>query len=222
MSKSRSISNRHSFYDILTVNTLYVKKLANIILGPLQNISITGNAATVTNGIYQTDFSLDHSILKADSVNTPTALTLPEATLLGRKTGESISALSVSDTQTLLGITAPNVYTFERLEVVGGTTQNIDTDTIMTKIVVTSGGEDPGENTVTGALTDGTLDGMFKIIQVKLESGTDYQLQLKYTDASGTNETQTLHFDQNGASIHLVWDDEESCWLNVNTGVTFI
>ena len=51
--------------------------------------------------VHQTDYGAN-TILKADTVNTPSALTVAEQTLLGRITGGNIAALTVAQMITLL------------------------------------------------------------------------------------------------------------------------
>jgi hypothetical protein len=51
-----------------------------------------------------------NTILKADSDDTPIALTVPEQTLVGRKTGGVIDALTVTEIKTLLALTLDDAY----------------------------------------------------------------------------------------------------------------
>lgn len=56
----------------------------------------------VGDGVLKSTFDAN-TILKADTDNTPTALTVGEGTLVGRETGDVISALSAADARALLG-----------------------------------------------------------------------------------------------------------------------
>ncbi|KAJ3326707.1 hypothetical protein HDU76_012712 [Blyttiomyces sp. JEL0837] len=65
--------------------------------GGTANVDISGTSALVVNGVYTTDYSLNISILKADSAGQPTRLQIPENSFVGRLPGGLIQAISVDD-----------------------------------------------------------------------------------------------------------------------------
>lgn len=64
---------------------------------------ISGNAATVTNGLYTNQFGAN-TILKADVSGSPYAFELPEGTLLGRPVGGTISAITIGSVISTLNL----------------------------------------------------------------------------------------------------------------------
>jgi len=78
----------------------------NWIAGGTADIDISGNAATVTDGIYTTIFQNDHTIIKADVAGTPIELFVPEESVIGRIQGGVIDAISFTDLGNLLNITS--------------------------------------------------------------------------------------------------------------------
>ncbi len=94
-----------------------IKKIDDKI-GIIDSAITTGDAAQVSNSLYDAN-----TILKADTDDTPLALTVPVDTLVGRKTGGNISALIPADVLTVLGITA----TIAELNFVSGVTSAIQT-----------------------------------------------------------------------------------------------
>lgn len=66
-----------------------------------------------------------NTILKADTDNTPAALTVSVDSLVGRLTGGNITSLSVSDVRTLLGLTDENLQDLIGAMVTGGTETGI-------------------------------------------------------------------------------------------------
>ena len=65
------------------------------IKGGLAETDISGNAATVTNGLYRRDFNHDNSIMKADTAENPVDMVVPEDTLVGRLINGQIAPLTV-------------------------------------------------------------------------------------------------------------------------------
>jgi hypothetical protein len=66
------------------------------ISGGTADVDISGNSATVTNGLYTTIFQNDHTIIKADTAGNPIELFVPEDTVIGRLLGGVIEAIPVS------------------------------------------------------------------------------------------------------------------------------
>ena len=72
---------------LLRDNSISIEKL---VPGGTAQFDINGNATTVTNGIYTTDFSEDYTILKADIAGHPELLHIPVNTVVGRIDGNII------------------------------------------------------------------------------------------------------------------------------------
>lgn len=201
------------------------------------NINITGNASTVTNGVYTTSYTAN-SILKADTVNTPIALTVPEQTIIGRKTGGSITALTPLEARTLIGVdplTESNIdsagglvksggtmtgllnFSVQRINTTGGST-NVDISVLknISYISVT------GSGTASGTLPVGSQDGQFKTIIISnLDTGCIYELNLpsnRVLFADGTSTSRIIRFDKKGQSLQLFYDFDNSYWILVPSG----
>ncbi len=78
--------------------------------GGLANINISGNASTVTNGVYRHDFSPDHSLLVADVSGEPRSLQLGVNTILGRVNGD-VQAIGRSDVINMWQLLSETTYT---------------------------------------------------------------------------------------------------------------
>ena len=75
----------------------------NYIAGGEANIDITGQSKTVVDGLYRHDYNNNNSILKADVNGTPTSLSIPEGTVLGRVAGDVIKPISFNSLLDLIG-----------------------------------------------------------------------------------------------------------------------
>jgi len=86
----------------------------NYISGGVANIDISGQSATVVNGLYTTDFA-NNTILKADTSNNPITLVVPERSVIGRIENGVIDAISFDDLSTFINPTwnyVPNSILF--------------------------------------------------------------------------------------------------------------
>lgn len=96
---------------------------------------------------------------------------------------------------------------------------SIDLQTTFVSTTGTSG-------TATGELGSPTVDGFQKIIvAVGIASGTTYDLDVTTNtamiDANG-NVVSTVRFESSGNSVELIWDNTNSQWCIIGSGVTLI
>jgi hypothetical protein len=75
----------------------------NYLSGGTGNINITGQAGSVLNGIYTTNYT-DNSVLVANTAGNPYPLTIPEGTVLGRLVGGNIEPITFAELSTVLDI----------------------------------------------------------------------------------------------------------------------
>jgi uncharacterized protein YjbI with pentapeptide repeats/uncharacterized protein (DUF2345 family) len=68
----------------------------NWVQGGISDIDIAGNANTVTDGVYRSEFDDHHTVLKADTAGSPKSLHVPEESLIGRRTNGVIDAIPIS------------------------------------------------------------------------------------------------------------------------------
>lgn len=210
------------------------------ISGGTADISISGNAYTVTNGIYKGDFNSANTILKADTANIPIPLIVGTNTIVGNING-TIQALSASDVQTIIGVPSlteasisnasgltthgPNNllsninYSFEEIFCNGGDDIDIDLNKNISFINV------DGIGIVTSTLGIGSISGQFKqIIFTSITPGTTFHLILNtgvLETPDGNLATKTMIFDQAGMSIHLVYYKTLTRWFLVPGGCLF-
>jgi hypothetical protein len=219
----------------------------NKISGGTADCDISGNAATVTNGVYTTDYS-NYTILKKDT-GSVVALTVPTSSFVGRDTSGGITALSVSQSRALLSVpdlTEANGYAFGALlrsgnnAVAGGGNMtgviNYSTNRVSFTAPSTGNVITVAKNityvTTTGlsgnaecSLDDGTIDGQWKLIVC---SGTAGSTKLKITFPSGKFITGTGHSTSKslvmvtGQSAHLLWDNTLSAWFIFGAGALLV
>jgi hypothetical protein len=202
------------------------------------NIDITGNSATVTNGIYKTTYTAN-SILKADVANNPVPLTVTEDTIVGRKLGGVIESLSPADGRAILGVEILNEtnisnaggivqsggtmtgllnFSADRQTISGTSNVNIATTKNISYISIT------GTGMAYGSLTDGVIDGQWKtIIFSSIASGASYKLEFlidKLITPDGDNSAKNMLFTLSGQSINLIWDNITTRWNIIPAGIT--
>lgn len=134
--------------DVVALTASQVRTLLNVEDGADVTDATNVNAA---GAVMETDYDAN-TILKADSDNTPVALTVPLASLIGRKTSGSITSLNASDIRTLIGVTLgaePNQNAFTTIAVQGEDSVVADskTDTLTLKAgtdieIITDAGTD--------------------------------------------------------------------------------
>lgn len=93
-------------YSVILQNTTasYTTTLDTKLDNIEENADVTDTANVDAAGaVMETDFNA-HTILQATIDNTPSALTVPEQTLVGRITGGNITALTPTETRTLLNV----------------------------------------------------------------------------------------------------------------------
>lgn len=80
------------------------------ISGGTADVDISGNAATVSDGMYRRDFAQDNSMLKADVAGNPYSFEIAEDSLVGRKAGAEVQSMDVPTAQDMLDIVAKKTY----------------------------------------------------------------------------------------------------------------
>lgn len=88
----------------------YDSLLSTLSVPTISATNITADSVIADNLVTKQDFNAN-SILKADTDNIPITLDVPENTILGRKAGGVISALTVSEVNSIIGLS----NTFERI-----------------------------------------------------------------------------------------------------------
>ena len=209
------------------------------ISGGTADIDISGNAFTVTNGIYKTNFLHDNTILKADVANNPIELQVPENTVIGRKIGGVITALTESDLNEMFSfssgggdidpalladlmlksgsnMTGPLGYSYEEISVAGGSSITLNMSKNISYITIT------GNGIATCNFSPGTVTGQWKNVICMLVN-TSSELQITCTDGMiqlpGSNVTEkVLRFTESGMSLKFIWNNTLSRWFLDNSG----
>lgn len=91
------------------INAIPFSSLAPLLSG-VAPIDISGQSASVVNGIYKTDF-IDNSIIKCDVAGNPYVIIVPEQTLLGRLSGGLIEPISFNALADILNVIPNILYT---------------------------------------------------------------------------------------------------------------
>ncbi len=195
----------------------------------LAHCDTTGNAATVTNGVYTTDYSLPNSVLVSGTtpLNSPQPVSLPSNTLLGTDPTGITRALNQADIIDLIG---PYIN-WERLEA------NVNFDDApslnlakqLSKVCPPSSpaSSPPGTTTVVyyAVLPDGNAEGQqhqIKAYHISPSYGSAaIAIQARYVspDDSSTKGLVFLYLTNEGQSICLTWDSDVSAWYNANAGL---
>jgi hypothetical protein len=76
-------------------------------------ITLLEGIEDINDFVLKSAFSVDHSLLTANTSNNPAALNVPEQRLVGRITGGNITALTAAQVKTLLAIAATEVSGFD-------------------------------------------------------------------------------------------------------------
>jgi hypothetical protein len=215
----------------------------NVISGGTAQTNISGNAATVTNGVYSTLFG-PHTIIKADTANTPVPLTVPEARLVGRLVGGTIAALTAAETRAMINVAergSENIYEGGALMRQGNTTTNPDGGT-MTGLLFRSSeyiemqsdqlatlspsknfsyvsvNASAGSTVATVVIPNGVGLAQEKyIILADVPSGTVVRIMGDIISYGATSYI-SLWSNASNTSAHLVWNSVKGCW-NVLTGL---
>lgn len=210
-------------------------------------INISGNAATVTNGVYTTNFGAN-TILKADTVNTPVSLTVHENRLVGRTTGGVISALTPLEVRTMLNVSERGAesayesgailraghlafpdagtmsglffYSTERIIMQADSAPvTLSADKQITYITVTFGAS---TTQATVILPDGYADGQMKMIIVSsLPNNIPLKIQCSLAPPNATGPAITgLLANKSRQSAQLVWDNTLKQWFIMAVGMS--
>jgi len=209
-------------------------------------INISGNSATVTNGVYTTNYGA-HTILKADTPGAPVALTVREDRLVGRKAGGVITDLTPLEVRTMLNVSERGAesayesgallraghlafpdagtmtglffYSTERIIMQADSAPvTMSADKQLTYITVTFGAS---TTLATVILPDGYADGQVKMIIVSnIPNGVQLKIQcaIALPNASGPAITGLLA-NKARQSTQLVWDNTLKEWFVMATGM---
>lgn len=112
------------------------------IAGGTADIDISGNSATVTDGLYHRDFTDDYTILKADAAGIVEALHIPQNSFVGRLE----NGIETIPIQTIVDLSGKNLY-------VPNSILKSDTDKSPEALVIP-------EKTLVGRLTDGEVSAL--------------------------------------------------------------
>jgi len=208
----------------------------NSISGGLANTSVTGNAGTVTNGVYTTEY-LANSILKADITGTPIPLVVPEATILGRKPGGVITALTQADFDSMFPSQAPIdttvfvqkrgstmtgnlIASTERVTVASNTTGILSNQVETTYVTVTF--STLGSRAIL-SLGNGVADGHKKSIVISsLPSNCSVLVNLSlgapFDPTVESSPPTALYFEYQYQSAELQWDNTLGVWFIRGSG----
>lgn len=213
----------------------------NAISGGIANTSITGNANTVTNGVYSTLFT-DHSIIKADTANSPVALSVTPNTIVGRLGTDPISALSPAEVRTIINVAemgTENTYEGGALLREGNTAEYPDGGT-MTGLLARSSEYlelqsdqvvsmssiknlsyisitlSAGSNVTTVVLPSGTIQGQEKIIIIDdLPNGVVVRIMGDIVAPRATAAV-SLWSDTSNTVAYLIWNHRKGFWNPVS------
>jgi hypothetical protein len=128
--------------------------------------TLTVDQVEATNLVEKEDFDAN-TILKADTDNTPLALSVPENTILGRITGGSITALTSSQVNSLLGTSGGGGggSSFERLYVI--VSSSISSIGLGTPSIITTsanhGLTSSDSVTISGSNSTPSIDGTYSV-----------------------------------------------------------
>jgi hypothetical protein len=218
----------------------------NWLAGGTGAINISGNAGTVTNGVYSTLFGAN-TIIKADTQGSPVALVVPESTLVGRISNGVIDALTPAKVRNLLNVAERGAETAYvsgailrsgHLEYADGGTMSglfffsterillqanqaasvLSPDKQITYISVTYGA---GTNIATVILPDGIADGQMRwIIVSSLVQGVRLLVRCTLTPTNATGPAITgLIARKSGQSAQLIWDNSAKAWFIAPSGM---
>ncbi len=212
------------------------------ISGGTADCDISGNSNTVTNGLYTTDYNSDNCILKADVSNTPIVLNVPENTILGRKTGGVITALTTTEVANMIGTgggggpldelsihnaggltsnyenNLNNVlnYSYEEISVSGGDSNVLNYSKNISFITVT------GTGVATINMETVIKTGQWKtIICVSIPDNCELDLifpigTLQLINMS-IDSIKTIRYPKSGMGIQLIWNNTVQKWFILPT-----
>lgn len=183
-------------------------------------LSIGGNSATVTNGVYTTNYN-PNTILKSDLDNNPEPLEINENSIVGRAPGETISALTPLKIRQIADVPQVGFIPSEESSFFTGTSNNVIGITFPLSFIEVVDNT-PSASTAVATLSNGDANGRYKIIVACNTPGTELQVQAVILSAEGIKATKTLVFENAGQSVHLVWFHKIGAWYIVNSGCVII
>lgn len=190
-------------------------------IGPgVAGIDISGNSATVTNGVYKTDYTTDSSLLVADRANQPYDLQVPPSSVAVTDANGHWSTVPVASLSSVL--------TIERLS-------NLSTDsnqptmmnpgkqwTILKTTLTPSEDMQQGPKYYFVSLPNGIIDGAPHIFSAQLNLYETIQVQLPLVTATtGDSPSFKMLYLTNGCSCEVIWDGESQIYIIRNTGGYF-
>lgn len=172
------------------------------VTGHSKDLSIGGNANSVTNGIYTTTYNSAYGLLVANVRATPQVCTLPQNSVLGRAMGD-VTALSPKELCDIVASGDNGVRGWEQITNAAPTLQKGTSFIRITEKTIVS-------------LPDG-LPGQTVTIVVVVAPEATLALNLNLTTPDGFTGLKTLIFDKTGMSINLCYFPNLS-WVIVNSG----
>ena len=210
-------------------NTLILRDYqipGNKIGAGLAECDTTGNAGTVTNGVYTTQYTAPNSILvrPADQTAMLQNVEIPEGTFIGNING-TVQALNANQIRQYLG----PYKTYEIIDAsppntLASSIINADITVELTKLKVPDRSKTgiTGNATYSAILPNGTIEGQTKTIRALIQQKGDQiqvHLQLSTPDFNGTVGPVLLNFVNSGQSATLQWDNDLQAWYNISSGV---
>jgi hypothetical protein len=151
--------------------------------------TLTVDQVEANNLVEKEDFDAN-TILKADTDNTPVALTVPEDTILGRISGGQITALTASQVNSLLGTSGGGGggSSFERLYVVvSSSISSIGLGTSSTITTSANHGLTSSDSvTISGTNSTPSIDGTYSVTVTGTTTFTIPSPSVSITGSSGT------------------------------------
>ncbi len=172
---------------------------------------ISGNAHTVTNGVYTSAFSQDNCILKADTAQNPIALPVPENTLVGRLGVLPIGPLTRDAVRRFLD---ESTTSFDTLTIDSDVVRTISVVSSTTRIIVT-GNATPAD-ILTCTLPDGPYDGFRKTMLILELHGKTLYVNGRLFSPRQLDSTKIV-FNRNFQSITLEWVLGVNQWVCIHT-----
>lgn len=229
---------RYTYYDTtrhLLVTSIDVSNLDNDIqfrdqqipggkVGPgLASCDITGNAGTVTNGVYTTQYLTPNAVLVSSPTNDSLeSIQIPEGTFLGNINGK-VGAYTAADLRTFLG-------PFRTIEIIYASPTGVTPQTQADVLVEITKLKIPDRSTTgitqaaiyTATLPAGIMEGQTKTIRSYITTPGDtiqVYLQMVTPDLSGRVGSVYLKFVNSGQSATFQWDADLQAWYQNSSGM---
>lgn len=194
----------------------------------LAHCDITGNAGTVTDGVYTTDYSLANSVLvSTNGINNPKPISLTNSTVLGTDENGVTQALTGSQLNDIIGTS----ISYEKVVAILDPTMapSLNLSKTLSKV-------SPDPNSVSNPSNGSQISYIllpngFQEAQRHVVKG--YNLQLNVTsiairlafispEDNAESKMCWIYLTNNGQSIELLWDEDEMGWYNSNAGIDIL